>query len=44
MDRKEAFEKLRRCIAFGSATSPYVLTDAEEFELYDFLSDLEDKS
>lgn len=43
MTREEAFEKLRRCIAFGSATSPYVLTDAEEMELYDFLNTLEEQ-
>lgn len=42
MNQEEKFKKIRECIAFGSAQSPYVLTDAEEIELYDFLDELED--
>ena len=37
------FAKLRECIAFGSNTSPYALTDAEEMELYDFINTLEEE-
>lgn len=41
MTDDEKFELLRQCVAFGSAMSPYVLTDDQESELYDFLSDLQ---
>lgn len=41
MTDDEKFELLRQCVTFGSATSPYVLTDDQEFELYDFLSNLQ---
>lgn len=41
MSREEMFVKLRECVAFGSANSPYVLTDDEEDDLLDFLFELE---
>lgn len=43
MDDKEAFDLLRQCVAFGSAKSPYVLTDSQEFDLFEFLSKLEEE-
>ena len=38
----EQFELLRQCVRFASATRPYVLTDDQEFELLDWLTELEE--
>lgn len=43
MAEKKAFALLRECVAFASATSPYVITDEQEFDLYDFINMLQDE-
>lgn len=41
MTEKEMFDKIRQCIMFANNTRPYVTTDAESFDLLDFLTELE---